>query len=416
MTQLKPELNIEDIAKPASLRQDEIHPDHWTLNFGPQHPATHTTIHLVLTLDGERVIHCDPNIGYLHSGFEKLAEHHTYDQYVTVTDRMNYLSPIANNVAWHHAVEKLLNIELTPRCKYMRTIVCELARIQDHLLSAGELGLETGAFTAFLYAFNQRETIYDLLEALCGARFTTSWTRTGGAMSDAPDGWFDYLNRFLDDELPIACDEFNRLLIRNRIFLERSVGIGVITKEEAINWGWSGPAARGSGVRRDIRKDEPYLAYAEVDFKVPIATAGDVFSRFQVRIAELQESIKIIKQCIKQMPGGPIDVEPDERVAQINKGEAYGSIEGLIHHFETVMSNRGFVTPVAESYGCIEAPNGELGFFLVGDGTHVPWRCKTRGPSFIHLQALNKLVCGHTLSEIVVSLASLNVIAAELDG
>ena len=238
-------LPIEQVAKPAEMLQDEDNPDHWTLNFGPQHPATHTTIHLVLKIDGERIVDVTPHIGYLHSGFEKLAEYHTYDQYVTVTDRMNYLSPMANNIAWHHAVEKLLGIEITPRCIYARTIDAELARVQDHLLNVGEAALEVGAFTAFLYCFNDREIIYDIFEALCGARFTTSWTRAGGAMADIPDGWCDMVLNFCNT-LPKTMKELRKLLNRNRIFIERTKNIGVLSREDAINYSWTGPIARAS--------------------------------------------------------------------------------------------------------------------------------------------------------------------------
>ncbi len=386
----------------------------WTLNFGPQHPATHTTIHLVLELDGERIVNVTPHIGYLHSGFEKLAEHHTYDQYVTVTDRMNYLSPMANNIAWHHAVEKLLDIELTPRCKYARTIVAELARIQDHLLNVGEAALEVGAFTAFIYCFNDREMIYDIFEVLCGARFTTSWTRTGGAMADIPDGWCEMVMNFRK-HLPKTMMEMRKLLNRNRIFVERTKNIAVMSYEDAINYSWTGPMARASGIKRDLRKDEPYLAYAEMDFKIPVTTDGDVFCRYLVRLEEIDQSLSIIEQAIKNLPDGEMNVSPDERVTMSEKTETYGSIEGLIHHFESVMPNRGFHAPVNEVYGAQETANGELGFFLISDGTNKAWRAKTRGPSFVHLQAAQHLMCGHTISDVVVALASNNAIAAELD-
>ncbi len=414
-TQLPPDkMPPQEVAQPPQMIQDQENPDHWTLNFGPQHPATHTTIHLVMKLDGERVVDITPHIGYLHSGFEKLAEHHTYDQYVTVTDRMNYLSPMANNIAWHHAVEKLLDIEITPRCKYARTIVAELARIQDHLLNVGEAALEVGAFTAFIFCFNDREHIYDLFEALCGARFTTSWTRAGGAMADIPDGWDQMVLDFCK-HLPKTLVEFRKLLNRNRIFQERTRNVAVMSYEEAINYSWTGPMARGSGVKRDLRKDEPYLAYPELEFKIPIGSDGDVFSRYLVRMEEIEQSISIIKQAVKNLPSGPINVDSDLRVPLAEKTETYGSIEGLIHHFETVMTNRGFHAPVNECYGAQETANGELGFFLVSDGTNKAWRAKTRGPSFIHLQAAARLMCGHTISEVVVALASMNVIAAELD-
>ncbi len=407
-------LPIEQVAKPAQLVQDEENPEHWTLNFGPQHPATHTTIHLVLKIDGERVVDVTPHIGYLHSGFEKLAEHHTYDQYVTVTDRMNYLSPMANNIAWHHAVEKLLGIEITPRCKYARTIVAELARIQDHLLNVGEAALELGAFTAFLYCFNDREYVYDLFEWLCGARFTTSWTRAGGAMADIPDGWTDMTLKFCN-QVQKTLKELRKLLNRNRIFVERTQGISVLSKEDAISYSWTGPIARASGIKRDLRKDQPYLAYPELEFQVPVAYEGDVLARYLVRLEEIEQSICLIRQAVKKLPSGSINVDSDVRVPIAQKSEVYGSIEGLIHHFETIMDNRGFHAPVNEAYGAQETANGELGYFLIADGTSRAWRAKTRGPSFIHLQSAAKLMTGHMISDVVVILASLNVIAAELD-
>ncbi len=386
----------------------------WTLNFGPQHPATHTTLRLVLKLDGERVVDAIPDIGYLHSGFEKIGEHLDYNQYVTVTDRMNYISPMANNVAWHHAVETLLGIEVTPRCKYVRTIVCELARISDHLLSNGAVGLDVGAFTFFLYGFYQREVIYDIFETLCGARFTNSYTRTGGVAHDITPLVIEKIRTFVRT-FPKTLDDMERLLNRNRIFVDRSKGVGVLTKEEAINRSCTGPIARASGVTRDVRKDEPYLAYPDLDFKVCCATAGDCFARYLVRMAEMRESLRLIEQAIENLPSGPINVGQDERTSLPSKEMVYQSIEGAIAHFELVMSNRGFETPEEESYAAIEAPNGELGFYLAGDSSAVAYRARCRPPSFIHFSVFPHLIRGHTLSDVVAVLGSLNIIAAELD-
>ena len=412
MTQTK--ISIEQIAQPAHLECDPGSPDHWVLNFGPQHPATHTTFHLILELDGERIIKVDPQIGYLHSGFEKLAEHHTYDQYVTVIDRMNYISPMANDIAWHGAVEKLMGIEITPRCKYLRTIIAELARIQDHLLCIGEGGLDVGAMTFFVYAFNDREHINDLFEMLCGARFTTSWTRTGGAKADIPEGWVDGARKFCR-KLPKTLAECHTLLTKNRIFIERAKNVSVLPHDEAVNYGWTGPLARASGVERDLRKNEPYLAYADLDFKIPISYEGDCYSRYLVRMEEMVQSLAIIEQALENIPSGSINVEQEQKVALPPKSEVYGGIEGLIHHFEQVMSNRGFSTPVKEVYAAQETANGELGYYIVADGTNKPFRVKTRGPSFVHMQALNRLLRGHTISEIVLVMPALNIIAAELD-
>lgn len=386
----------------------------WTLNFGPQHPATHTTLRIVLKLDGERVVEALPDIGYLHSGFEKIGEHLDYNQYVTVTDRMNYISPMANNVAWHGAVEKLLDIELTPRCKYIRVIISELARISDHLLSVGAMGLDTGAFTFFLYAFYQRERIYDIFETLCGARFTNSYTRVGGVSHDITPLVVEKIRDFLR-EFPQTIDDMERLLNRNRIFVDRTKDVGVLTREEAIDRSCSGPIARASGVTRDLRKDEPYLAYEDFDFQVCCAKAGDCFARYYVRIAEMRESMKIVEQALENLPAGPANIGVDERISFPTKEQVYTTIEGTITHFELVMANRGLVVPNNESYAAIEAPNGELGFYVVGDGSDVAWRARCRPPSYIHFAVFPHLIEGHTLSDIVAVLGSLNIIAAELD-
>jgi len=386
----------------------------WTLNFGPQHPATHTTLRLLLKLDGERVVDAVPDIGYLHSGFEKIGEHLDYNQYVTVTDRMNYISPMSNNVAWHHAVETLLGIELTPRCQYIRVIIAELARISDHLLSTGAMGLDTGAFTFFLYAFYQRERIYDIFETLCGARFTNSYTRVGGVLHDITPLVIEKIRDFVR-ECPKTIDDMERLLNRNRIYVDRTKGVGLLTKEEAINRSCTGPVARASGVTRDVRKDDPYLVYEDFDFQVCCATAGDCFARYYVRMAEMRESLKIVEQAIENLPQGPANVGVDERTALPSKEQVYQTIEGTITHFELVMANRGIEVPSDESYAATEAPNGELGFYVVGDGSDVAYRARCRPPSFINFALFPHLIRGHTLSDVVAVLGSLNIIAAELD-
>jgi len=402
-------------ATPIAERLPQSQQDYlWTLNFGPQHPATHTTLRIVLKLDGERVVDAIPDIGYLHSGFEKLGEKLDYNQYVTVTDRMNYISPMANNVAWHQAVETLLGIELTPRCKYVRTIVAELARISDHLLATGAMGLDTGAFTFFLYAFYQREVIYDIFETLCGARFTNSFTRVGGVMHDITPQVVEQIRRFVKT-FPATLDDMERLLNRNRIFVDRTKDVGVLTEADATNRSATGPIARASGVTRDLRKDEPYLAYADFDFQVCCATAGDCFARYYVRMAEMHESLRIVAQAVENIPAGPINVGVDERTTLPSKSQVYQTIEGTITHFELVMLNRGFTVPSDECYTAIEAPNGELGFYLVGDGSNVAYRARCRPPSYIHFALFPQLIRGHTLSDVVAVLGSLNIIAAELD-
>lgn len=402
------------VADTRNLAHDESQDFVWTLNFGPQHPATHTTLRIVLKLEGERVIDAMPDIGYLHSGFEKIGEHLDYNQYVTVTDRMNYISPLANNIAWHGAVEKLLGIDITPRCKYARVILAELARISDHLVCNGAVGLDTGAFTFFLYAFNRREELYDIFETLCGARFTNSYTRVGGASQDFTPLVIEKIRAFVRT-FPKTLDDMERLLNRNRIFHDRTKGVGVLTREEAINRSATGPIARASGVTRDLRKDEPYLAYADFDFNVPCMKTGDCFARYFVRMAEMRESLQIVEQAIENLPAGPMNVGIDERTALPDKRQVYQTIEGLISHFELTMANRGFTVPCEESYAAIEAPNGELGFYLVGDGSDRAYRARCRPPSFIHFALFPHLIRGHTLSDVVAVLGSLNIIAAELD-
>lgn len=400
--------------------------DRWVLNFGPQHPATHTTLRLVLELDGERIARCTPHIGYLHSGFEKLGEHLDYNQYVTIVSRMNYLSPISNDICWHHAVEKLFGIELTPRCKVVRTIMAELGRIQDHLLCLGAAALDLGAFTGFLYGFNPREKIYDICDFISGQRYHPDWSRVGGAMQDLPDEetFKAMVKNFIRDDLSVALKDLDTLLSRNRIFIDRTIGVGVLTHDDAIAWSSTGPIARASGVRRDVRKDEPYLCYAEnwdgegaegVKFSVPLASGGDVYARFQVRLEECKQAIRIIEQLIDRIPGGPMDAFADSKMVKPAKSDVYGSIEGLIQHFELIMSNRGWKPPVAEAYGCNETANGELGYFIVSDGGPRPWRVKTRPPSFINYSLMPKLIEGHMLADVVAVLGSLNIVAAELD-
>jgi len=386
----------------------------WTLNFGPQHPATHTTLRLVLQIEGETVVGSVPDIGYLHSGFEKIGEHLNYNQYVTVTDRMNYLSPLANNVAWHHAVETLFDIDVPKRCHYIRIILAELSRIGDHLLSCGAMALDTGAFTAFLYAFNERENLYRMFETVCGARFTTSYTRVGGLMYDVTPEFIQQVREFVK-RYPKIYGDFTRLLYRNRIFVERTKGIGMLSKEDAINRSATGPIARASGVTRDLRKDEPYMTYGDFDFNVICSEGGDCFHRFLVRMEETLESLKIIEQAIENLPAGPVNVDTAERIVLPDKEKVYNTIEGCITHFEVIMTNRGMRAPKQECYVATEAPNGELGFYLVGDGSDKAYRARCRPPSFIHFAMFPYLMRGHSISDVVAVLGSLNIIAAELD-
>ncbi len=415
-----------DVETTPYLKPQEQSGDRWTLNFGPQHPSTHTTLRLVMELDGERVARVTPHIGYLHSGFEKLGEVLDYNQYVTIVSRMNYISPISNDIAWHGAVEKLFGIDLTPRCKALRTILAEIGRIQDHLLCIGAAAIDLGAFTGFLYGFNQRERIYDIMDYISGQRFHPDYTRVGGTMQELPDQavFVKMIKNFIYDQLPPAINDIRTLLTNNRIFRDRTEGVGQINREDAIAWSLSGPIARAAGVKRDLRKDEPYLCYADnwdgmgakaVDFKVPIATAGDTFARYLVRLEEVEQSISIIEQLLDDIPGGPMNVDSDGKAVKPSKAEVYGSIEGLIQHFEIVMTNRGWEAPVAEVYAANETANGELGFYIVSDGGPRPWRARCRPPSYINYQVFAKLMEGHLIADAVAILGSLNIIAAELD-
>jgi NADH-quinone oxidoreductase subunit D len=403
-------LTLADTLPPDAPEREYL----WTLNFGPQHPATHTTLRLVLTLDGERVVDAVPHIGYLHSGFEKLGEHLDFNQYVTIVDRMNYISPLANEVAWHHTVEKLLDIELTPRCKYLRTILAELMRLHDHLLNVGTAALDLGAFTAFLYGFEQREHIYDIVEYASGQRFHGSYTRVGGVLFDVSTEWVDMVRKFIK-EFPPTYAEIDKLLTKNRIFIDRTKGIGVLTREDAINFGATGPMARASGVVRDLRKNEPYLAYGDLDFKVICSQGGDCYARYLVRMREMMESLKIIEQALENIPAGPVNVDPGTDVVLPAKPTVFRSIEGLIQHFEVLMPNRGFEVPHEEVYAATESPNGELGFYIVGDGTPRAYRARTRPPSYLHFALFPHIIRGYQLSDVVAVLGSLNIIAAELD-
>jgi len=415
-----------DIETTEYLKERPATPDRWVLNFGPQHPATHTTLRIVLELDGERVARATPHIGYLHSGFEKLAEHHDYNQYVCTVSRMDYVAPIVNDIAWHHAVEKLLDVGLTPRCRVIRTIMCELGRIQSHMLCVAAAALDLGGLTGFLYGFNEREFIYDIMEYVSGQRFHPDWTRVGGAWRDLPDDvvFRRMVRDFTDHRMPRAIRELEILLNRNRIFVDRLQGIGQVSQGDAIAWSMTGPIARASGVRRDLRKDEPYLCYAPnwdgegaepVKFDVAIATDGDAYCRYLVRLEEIKQSLRIIDQLIDRIPGGSIDSIADSKLRLPPKGDVYGSIEGVIQQFEIVMHNRGWDTPVGECYGAIEGPNGELGYYIIADGGKYPWRVKVRPPCFIHFSAFAKLIEGHQLADMVAVLGSLNIIAAELD-
>ncbi len=391
----------------------EIPTERMVINFGPSHPATHGVFHNILELDGERILDAEVRIGFLHSGFEKLGEHRTYNQFITIADRMNYLSPLNNDIGYVLAVEKLLGIEVPPRCQYIRAIMCELNRIADHLVCIGMHAVDVGAFTVFLYAFKQREIIYDLLEFVTGSRMNNSYPRVGGLMSDVPEGFEDKVKDFADHFLPTVGD-IERLLTRNRIWVDRNKGIGAISAEEAISWGLTGPCLRAAGVEWDIRKAEPYSSYDHFDFEIPVGVRGDCYDRYLVRMEEMRQSNRIIQQAIANLPGGEVNVD-DPKIILPPKERVYHSIEGLIHHFKLIMEEHGFQTPRGEIYCATEVPNGELGFFIISDGTNKPYRIHVRAPSFINFSVFPQLVKGHMISDVVAIISSLNIIAGELD-
>jgi len=391
----------------------ELHGDKMVLNMGPSHPSTHGVLRIILELDGELITKATPDIGYLHRGDEKIAENMTYTQFIPYTDRLDYLAPLANNVAYALAVEKLLGIDkqLPERCQYIRVICCELARISAHLLGIGALAIDLGAMTVFLLTFTEREKIYNLCESLTGARFTTSYTRIGGLSRDLPPGWVEQCRKFLD-EVVVNIDETETLLSRNRIFVDRTQGVGVISKEDAIDYGLTGPNLRGSGHDHDLRKTQPYLIYNQLDFEVPVGTTGDSYDRYILRIEEMRQSVKILRQCFDKLPGGPVNV-PDMKITLPPKDRVLTRMEELIHHFINV--TQGINAPPGEVYFGHENPKGELGFYIYSKGGGTPHRLKIRAPSFVNLSILPKLLPGHMVSDVVAILGSFDFVMGECD-
>ena len=398
----------------VKITDKKMETERMVLNFGPQHPSTHGTLRIAMELEGETVMKGTPEIGYLHSGFEKLGEYLDYNQYITITDRMNYLSPLCNNVAYALTAEKLIGLEVSKRTEYIRVLMCELSRIADHILNVGMLAVDLGAMTAFLYGFQLREDIYDLFEIATGTRLTTSYTLVGGLMRDIPEGFDKAVLKVLDEVGEVAKD-VETLLNKNRIWQIRTKNIGIITKDDAISYGISGPMARASGIDWDIRVNEPYSRYDKFDFDVAIALNGDVFDRYLVRMEEIRQSVKICRQALDKMPEGDVMVDPDLGYSLPPKDEVYNSIEGLIYHFEITMRNRGMTPPVGEAYVPTESPNGELGFYIVSDGGRAPYRVRTRPPSLMNYSIFPKLIEGHMLSDAPAILGSINIIAGELD-
>jgi NADH-quinone oxidoreductase subunit D len=398
----------------------EMHGEKMVLNMGPSHPATHGVLRIVLELDGEIITKATPEIGYLHRGDEKIAENMTYNQFIPYTDRLDYLAPLANNVAYALAVEKLLGIgkALPRRCQYIRVICCELARVSAHLLGLGSFAMDVGALTVFLHTFTQRETIYNLIEALTGARFTTSYTRIGGLARDLPPGWIGQCRKFLD-EVVVNIDETEKLLSRNKIFVDRTRDVGLIARETAIDYGLSGPNLRGSGVDFDLRKAHPYLVYDELEFDVPIGSVGDCYDRYLVRIEEMRQSVRLLSQCLDKIPGGaaneakePINIA-DGKVVLPSKFKVLTSMEELIHQF--ILVTEGVNAPPGEVYFSAENPKGELGFYIHSKGGGTPNRLKIRAPSFVNLSILPQLLPGHMVSDTVAIFGSLDFVMGECD-
>jgi NADH-quinone oxidoreductase subunit D len=402
------EISIPDSAAKAS----GFEPEKMSLSMGPSHPSTHGVLRLQLELDGEIVTKCDPIIGYLHRGDEKIAENMTYNQFVPYTDRLDYIAPLANNMAYAIAVERLAKLEVPARCQAIRVITAEMARISSHLLGLGAFGIDTGAWTVFMYTFTEREKLYKLFEELTGARFTTSYSRIGGLSRDVPEGWTGRVNAFCDQFLPIL-EEILALLTRNKIFMDRTVGIGVITKEDAISYGVTGPNLRGSGIGLDLRKDAPYSGYEQYEFDVPVGTTGDSYDRYLVRGEEMRQSVRIIRQAIAKFPDGPWYATDAKRIFAPPKDKILTSMEELIQNFMIV--TEGPQMPAGEVYFEAENPKGVLGFYVVSKGGGVPWRLKIRSPSFCNLSILPKMCVGNLISDVVAILGSLDFVMGECD-
>ena len=392
--------------------QEQVDGQLYTLNLGPTHPATHGIFQNVLTMDGERILHSEQTVGYIHRAFEKIAERRNYSQITTLTDRLNYCSSPINNIGWHMTVEKLLGIEVPKRVDYMRVIMMELARIADHLVCNSVIAVDTGALTGFTYVFQDREKIYDIYEQVCGARMTTNMGRIGGFDRDFTPKFHELLKDFLKT-FPARFQEFSNLVERNRIFMDRTIGAGPISAERALNYSFVGPNLRAAGVDYDVRVASPDSSYQDFDFNIPIGTAGDTYDRFMVRQQEIWESLKIINQAYNNLPEGDFHADVPEFFLP-EKAEVYNNMEALIYHFKIVMGETDI--PAGEVYHSVEGGNGELGFYLVSDGGRTPYRLHFRRPCFIYYQAYPEMIKGAVISDAIVTMSSMNVIAGELDG
>ncbi|MCE1199918.1 MAG: NADH-quinone oxidoreductase subunit D [Marinilabiliales bacterium] len=393
------------------VRPEDYDKNFSTLNLGPTHPATHGIFQNVLTMNGETIIDTEQTIGYIHRAFEKLAERRSFYQITTLTDRMNYCSSPINNIGWQTTVEKLFGIKTSKRIDYMRIILMELARIADHLICNSVIGVDSGALTGFVYVFQEREKIYEIYEEICGARLTTNLGRIGGFERDFTPEVIRKIRKFID-ELPDVVHQFEKLLIRNRIFMDRTVGVGGITAERALNWGFTGPCLRAAGVDYDVRVANPYSSYDDFDFIIPVGTQGDTYDRFCVRQEEIWQSIKLIKNALENLPEGNFHMEVPEFFLP-EKQEVYSNMEALIWHFKIVMGE--VAVPVGEVYHAVEGGNGELGFYLVSDGGRTPFRLHFRRPCFVYYQAYPEMIRGSFLSDAILTMSSMNVIAGELD-
>jgi len=382
-----------------------------TISMGPQHPATHGVLRLVLDLDGETVVKCTPYVGYLHRGVEKLGENRTYFAALPLTDRLDYISSMNNNVGYVNAVEKLFGIEAPERAKFIRTMVAEMGRISSHIIWLGTHVLDIGATTPFLYAFRERERILDLFEGLCGARLTVSYPRIGGVRNDVSQEFLDELYEFVL-EFPYRIDDYETLVTENRVWKKRTVGIGVISAEEAINWGLTGGMLRGSGVNYDVRKHMPYDAYDKVEFDVPLGKNGDCYDRYLVRLGEMRQANRIIKQCIEKLPAGPVMAD-FPKFTLPPKDLILKDIERLIHQF--VLITKGPVVPEGEVYSASEVPKGELGFYFISDGTGKPYRMRVRAPSFVHASVLPKLCEGGLVADVIANIGTIDIVLGECD-
>lgn len=400
------------IRNPVRAAFDASDPDAGVVvNIGPSHPATHGTLQVIAALDGEKVKRVDVHCGYLHRGFEKECETHTWHNLIPYVDRLNYCSALVNDFAYCEAVETLMGVEITPRCRWLRTLLSEYSRLADHLTCIAASLMELGAMTAFLYLVMIRDYMYEHLAALTGARVTHAYGRIGGLAHDLPDGWIARLEEILEKYVEFV-DRIHGLMDRNRIFIDRTRDVGVISTADAIHWGFTGPILRSTGVPRDLRKDAPYLAYADLEFDVPVGINGDNYDRYYVRMREMDESVHIMKQCIERLPGGPVSVD-DRRCTLPPKPLVYRDIESLINHFKLILD--GPAVPAGDVYVAHEAPNGELGFYLVSDGSGTPYKVHVRSPSFVHMGGLHKLLEGFQLADIIPTFGSVNMIGGECD-